>query len=194
MLKIRLVLCILILCILTACGNNTKKQENVNDEDSEEITAVISMDYPWYDTADSLVEKADLVFSGVIEKVEYEKLDLRCEEGPDPETGLVESKKTPCTIYTIKIEKVYKGNYGEERVKISLPGGVADGMEYVLEGAPDMSKNVKYLFLTSTYENSYPSLLNLSQACFNMDEPAVTADGEENNISLSEVLKILEEE
>lgn len=106
---------------------------------------------------------------------------------------MVESEKIPYTIYTIKIEEIYKGDYASESVNIKVPGGESDSTVYVLDGN-ELSENTEYLFLTKTYDNSYPSLLNMTQAYFAMNEPTAIDEGRDNGISLSEVLEVLEKE
>lgn len=49
------------------------------------------------------------------------------------------------------------------------------------------------MFITQTYENAYPSLLNVTQASFDMSKPEVLNSEQGNaRITLSEVLEYLD--
>ena len=67
-----------------------------------------------------------------------------------------------------------------------------DGQVFVVEDASTIEVGETYLFITQTYENTYPSLLNVTQASFDMNKPEVSNNGQENEgITLSEVLEYL---
>ena len=109
------------------------------------------------------------------------------------ETGLVEATEIPYTIFDISIEKVYKGNVESSSISIKRPGGKIDGQFFVVEGASTIEVGETYLFITQTYENAYPSLLNVTQASFDMSKPEVLNSEQGNaRITLSEVLEYLD--
>ena len=72
-------------------------------------------------------------------------------------------------IESNNIVKVYKGNEESKTITIKRPGGQYDGREYNLEDATVISQGETYLFLTKTFANSYPSLLNASQASYDLN-------------------------
>lgn len=170
---------------ITACGN----KDGVNSSNTEivgqatEVT-VIQAEYPEYETNKELIEKADLIFTGVIINASYEYLDVKSEQGKDPMTGLDEASKIPYTIYEIKVTQLYKGNKQDETIYIKCPGGKVGEDVYVSELQNRMEIGIEYLFLAETYDTSYPSLLNDTQALYSMEN----ADSPE----LSEILELLQ--
>lgn len=174
------------LVLMSACNSNLNTAANENE------VAVIQAEYPVYDTAEEIVNASDLVFSGTVTEIDYESLNVKSETGADPETGLVEASEIPYTIFNINIEQVYKGNVESDSLSIKRPGGKMDGQVFAIEDASTIEVGETYLFLTQTYENTYPSLLNVTQASFDMNKPEVLNSGQENEgITLSEVLEYL---
>jgi len=171
--------------ILGACEKNS----NVPDiSEVEKSVMEISLDYPEYNTARELVDSSDLVVSGTVENITYEMLDVRSKESKDSST---ESEYIPYTIYEIKIENVYKGDVKDDIIYIKRPGGKFDHTEYILEGAPLIQEKKTYLFLVKTYEHSYPSLLNVSQASYDMNlTKTVNEEGKQDTITLSQILEL----
>ena len=166
-------------CIISAIAN----QNNV---------IIMQGEYPVYDTAEEIVSASDLVFSGTVTEIKYESLNVKSENGADSKTGLAETSEVPYTIFVINIEQVYKGSVDSDSISIKRPGGKMDGYEYVLEDASAIDIGETYLFITETYENSYPSLLNVTQASFNMSDSETTNISQEyTGITLSEVLEYL---
>ena len=161
-------------------SSNSKSTTNENE------TTIIQAEYPVYDTAEEIVDASDLVFSGTVTEINYESLNVKSETGADSETGLVEATEIPYTIFDISIEKVYKGNVESSLISIKRPGGKIDGASTIEVGET-------YLFITQTYENAYPSLLNVTQASFDMSKPEVLNSEQGNaRITLSEVLEYLD--
>lgn len=179
------VILISILCVLAACGKNATVPEN------EKSVTIIHAEYPSYDTAQELVDEADLVFSGTVESISYEMLDVRSETGKDSVTGSDQSQKIPYTIYQVEVDSVYKGSADETDISIKCPGGEADDNRYVVEGALVLQEGERYLFLTKTFETTYPSLLNVTQSAYNMNETNAL-DAEDGGITLSEILDIFQ--
>lgn len=174
------------LVVMSACSSNSNTAANEN-----EVT-VIQAEYPVYDTAEEIVNASDLVFSGTVTEINYESLNVKSETGADPETGLVEATEIPYTIFDISIEQVYKGHVESNSISIKRPGGKMDGQVFTVEDASTIEVGETYLFITQTYENTYPSLLNVTQASFDMNNPEVVNNGQENEaITLSEVLEYL---
>lgn len=175
-----------ILLLLTACSQNPQPISQ-----SPKNTVTIHADYPQYDTAQDLVNTADLVFSGTVKNLTYEMLDIRSETGADSMTGLNQSQSFPYTLYEIEVTKVYKGTIDGDSITIKCLGGIFDETEYVVSNECNISLGETYLFLTETYEHSYPSLLNVSQALYNMNDAAMINE-EEDTITLTEILDLLE--
>ena len=178
----------------TSGEGQTNGADETNGQDrtkSKEITIQNSADYPFYATAQELVEAADLIFSGSVESVTCEVLDVRTESGTDSLTGSSEAQGILYTLYEINVSEVYKGTFEGDTLTVKCPGGEVDGSLHMSDGTSTISQGGTYLFLTATYENTYPSLLNADQACYDMNVPENV--NEENNgaITLSQILEAL---
>lgn len=173
---------------LAACGSTANTAENAENMG---VATTIHAEYPSYDTASDLVNSADLIFCGVVENISYEELDVQTESGTDATTGLASSHSIPYTIYEIKVDTIYKGTAQEDTISVKVPGGEMDGNQYIIENAPAISLGETYLFLTETYENTYPSLLNVTQAAYDLNAPE-TYEEDTDKITLSQILEILE--
>ena len=158
--------------------------------EKEKSITVLQADYPEYNTAEELVESSDLVFTGTVKNIEYQMIDVSTDEGADEDTGFVDDEKMPYTLYTIDVDKVYKGSIESSTIIVKRAGGSFGSDEYVLENASEIAKGKNYLFVTETYEDTYPSLLNADQSSYDMDAPQTAMDGEEKGIMLSDILKL----
>ena len=183
--RIGIVPVIVLSLALTACGNGGTVSSN-------ETSSTVDAEYPAYDTAQDLIDSANLIFSGTVKNVTYEMLDVRSNAGKDSSTGLDKSEKIAYTIYEISVAKIYKGSSKEETIKIKCPGGEKDGPQNVVEGVEELQQGKEYLFLTQTYENTYPSLLNVTQAAYDMDQQQTMGENGDKAITLSQILEILE--
>lgn len=181
-------------------AGETKGEGQTNEADetskadgmkNEEITIQNSADFPIYATAQELVEAADLIFSGSVESVTCEMLDVKTESGVDSLTGLSEAQGILYTLYEIKVSKVYKGTVEEDTLTIKCPGGEADGSLHISGDVPGISQGGTYLFLAENYESTYPSLLNADQACFDMNEPEDADEENRGTVTLSRILEVL---
>lgn len=184
--KKRIVSALIILsCGVAVCGgyrNTVGKTEGK--------TAVISVDadYPQYNSASELVKQADAVVSGKVTNIQYKMLDVSTQSGKDSETGLDSSTAMPYTLYTISVDKVYKKDktLGDSTITVKCLGGKIDNTVYKLENAKPIKKDKKYMFLLKTYNNSYPSMLNVTQASYDMN--SADAQYDTNGITLSQIL------
>lgn len=164
------VLLLMLILPMSAC----KKESDISKVPNN--TAVIKAYYPSYDSPQEIVDVADLIFSGTVENVSYSALEV---------------SELPYTLYEIKVINLYKGNAKENTITIKCLGGILDDTKYVLEDDPQITEGETYLFLTEIYENSYPTLLNLSQAIHNMKDAEGNA-ADDGEITLSQILEILE--
>ena len=158
--------------------------------EAEKSVTVLQADYPKYNTAEELVESSDLVFTGTVKNIEYQMIDVSTDKEPDEDTGFVDDEKMPYTLYTVDVDKIYKGSIESSTIIIKRAGGSFGSDEYVVENASEIAKGKKYLFVTETYEDTYPSLLNADQSSYDMDTPQTIMDGEEKEITLSDILKL----
>lgn len=179
--------------VLAVVGGCKAKQGN----DSAEKVSVntIHAEYPEYDTAQDIVEASDLVFSGTVRTIDYQMLDVGSGMNQDDPEVYDESELLPYTLYTVDVEKVYKGNLETSEIIIKQLGGRFDNDEYMIENSSEIVEGKKYLFLTETYENTYPSLLNAAQSSYEMDNvQELRAAEEDTKITLPKILSFFEED
>ena len=193
---ILIVLLIVNIFIFTACGKTIEQNEVETIEQNEvgeEIT-IIYADYPMYDSAQSLVAAADLVFVGRVENITYQVLNTKTEDGKDSMTGLAVADSIPYTIYEIEVVSVYKGNIAGTTISLKRPGGILDGNECILENATVITSENTYLFTAATFKNSYPSFLNATQSAYDIayDMKAASFSTDEEIITLSQILELFE--
>lgn len=190
-------------CLASGCAlspksaetTETQKAAATNAEDhAEESKVGISADYPEYENANMLVDSTDLIFSGTVKDISYEKLDVRTEKEEGSET---DGEELPYTIFEISVDQVYKGSIDGDTIRIKRLGEQTDDTEHDLSDAVEISIGNKYLFLTETYEDSYPSLVNTAQSVYNMEDAqgeGAVSDGKssDQDITLSDIMKIID--
>lgn len=186
-------------CLVSGCALSPKSAETTETQkaaaiNAEESTVGISAEYPEHKDANKLVDSANLIFSGTVKDISYEKLDVRTEKEEGSET---DGEELPYTIFEISVDQVYKGSIDGDTIRIKRLGGQTDDTEYDLSDAIEINKGNKYLFLTETYEDSYPSLVNMAQSVYNMEDAhgeGAASDGKspDQDITLSDIMKIID--
>ncbi|MCI8732555.1 MAG: hypothetical protein HFH57_15865 [Lachnospiraceae bacterium] len=186
--KITVVLALL--AFAAACvGIGVKVSRSGGSKDKTNVT-ILQTDYPEYDTASELAEAADLIFQGTVSNVKYQMLDVRTEKEKDQDAGLSETEAIPYTLYTIDVEKVYKGPLKEPTITIKRPGGKFENNEYITENAPEILTGRDYLFIAESYENSYPSLLNPTQSAYDMGASQDAEKKKKTDITAADILAL----
>ena len=180
---------LLIILAIACVGVGWNINHSGNSKNKTNVT-ILQAEYPQYDTAPDLVGASDLVFQGTVRNIKYQMLDVSTEKGRDQDTGLLESEAMPYTLYTIDVEKVYKGTIQTPTVTIKRPGGNFGNNEYIVEDATEISAGRDYLFVAETYENSYPSLLNLTQGSYDMNAPQAANERDGSEITLADILAL----
>lgn len=135
---------------------------------SAQQSAVVSADYPSYDSVKSLGSVADLIVevtlgeprNGVL-LPQYEGDDpalnpaAGAKEQPDPKQGAV-----PITLFDASVIDVFRGDAAPgEMIQVMQPGGVQDGVHYVVEGMTRLKAGSTVLLFLSTYPDSPASIL-----------------------------------
>lgn len=142
-----------------------------------EKTVTISADYPGYDSLEALTDRADLIVQGTVKEMQYKQIDISLGKGSD-------DSPSPYTVYTVAVDEVFKGdgNVGET-VEVKVPGGIFDGVAYVIEGmdSPLLETDQSYVLFLATYENLPASLLNLTQAAYEIEENGELAGAESDS-------------
>ena len=139
------------------------------------------IEYSVYDTEKDLVNAADLIFHGVVTKVEYKMLDAKTGQEPADISYMDELGKIPYayTLYTVKADQVYKGDSANEEITVACPGGVFEDTTYVVrrladteeeeQEIPEIIEGEDYLFLVREDQTFYPELLNPIQGVYGHD-------------------------
>lgn len=140
-----------------------------------------SADYPEYQDANSLVDAADMVFIGTVNRVTEENLSIS--QNSD-ETLLY-------NVVEVTVHEVLKGTYTDEDISIKVLGGVVGDNSLQLEDGIAVNVEGEYLFTVATFANSYPSLLNMTQSVYDTSEPATTYSSHEG-ITLAQILLLFE--
>ena len=150
---------------------------------------ITTSDWPLYSSAKVLINNADLVFIGKITGIDFDVLDSS--------NALPVSETTPhyarqlYTIYTVEISQTYKGD-ATDITKIRVMGGLVDcDIDTQLEvmengnafgkenGIPILDNYYKvqckignsYLFTLRQFETGYPTIMNVDQSVFDLNDP-----------------------
>lgn len=152
------------------------------DKFSQEATFVKNyLEYPVYDTAESLVKSSDLIFSGTVTNVECRMMDAKTGQEPaDLSDWELANIPYAYTLYTVKADQVYKGGNADGEITIAYPGGTFGDTTYIVkqladtkeeeQEMSDVSVGNEYLFLAKTSRGFYPELLNPGQAVYSRDD------------------------
>lgn len=180
---------IFLFAIMAGCAASQPKSEQTEKE-----SVLITADYPHYSSIEDLREKADLVVSGTVLTSHVEALNIKSilndqDKNADP-GGDLSSFEMVYTIYTLKIDKHYKGDaVPDDTIEIKILGGTLDNIVYKFEEAAKLEKNSKYILFLATYANSPASLLNPIQAIY---EGKPGADGNYGQVNPKNDLKLSE--
>lgn len=176
--------------LMAGVGAGYQMTHPANEENPTTSIVVMQAEYPEYDTARDLVGASNLVFHGVVRNIDYRMLDVSTSEGAEEDTGFSDAEAIPYTLYTVEVDKIYKGTIENDTITIKRPGGRLGEEEYIVEDATEISAGRDYLFVTEAYEDTYPSLLNVTQSAYDMDAPQTMSEGGKSEITLSEILAL----
>jgi hypothetical protein len=143
---------------------------------AEAKTVNYQMDYPSYDSSDSLYQKADLVVEAkVSDTTRVEQLKASASDN-DPKTNpnAGANGKAPeplvVTIYQATVVKTFKGTKAAgDTVEVKQLGGVLKGVTYREVDAPTLKPGETYLLFLATYPDAPASLLNPRQGQYPLE-------------------------
>ncbi|SEG96677.1 hypothetical protein SAMN05444920_11039 [Nonomuraea solani] len=167
---------------------------------SHEEPILYRADYPQYESADALYDKANLVVEARI--VGEPRYLQEKEAAPDPaETdpqlnpqagapaavaAQPEAPPMVITVYTAQIVKVFKGEAKEgQSIEVKELGGTFDGVTYQEEHTTALNQDSGYVLFLETYPDSPAALLNPVQAKYPLDAAGNPASLPENSIKLA---------
>jgi hypothetical protein len=181
---ISMMACSVVLLSAVACSSVEKADQASLDEP---VTIVASQDFPSYSSIDSLSQKADTIIEGTVENTRVEEIndmvksdskDERFNPGGDPS-----AISKIYTIYTVKINDTYKGNYNPgDTIEVKQLGGQIGDTSLVAEDKVDIASERDYIFFLATYVNTPASLLNPIQGLYAY-EPVSEKSSENAKIS-----------
>lgn len=193
------IICTLVICILaisfTGCQQTNTNKFPETGVPLEVISVPegpytrITADWSIYNDADNLIAASDMVFIGEITDIEFEVLDAS--------NALPASEATPdyartlYTLFNVNILETYKGDTTNVK-QVRMMGGMVnyrvdeqlnimdEGRAFKRElGIPvweafyktQYQTNKCYLFVVRQYETGCPTIINLEQAIYGLDEP-----------------------
>ncbi len=176
------------LCVLVGIGwmlgregfSNLSQSGQEDPSKTPDKTVSLMRDYPYYSTAEELVEAADIIMTAKLVKVEYRNLGT-------------EKDPLPYTIYTMEAEQLYKGNVAEKQVlEVRKHGGILGDTEYVVADGSrfEMEIGKQYLCFLSTYEHALPDFVNPSQGIYEYHEDITEyTDGSQIRFTIKKLTK-----
>ena len=179
----------------TSAGNNTGNVGYAGNSNSEKINVNQCVDYPGYKDADELVGSTSVIFSGTVYEKRCELLDDRT----DKSVSIPEEEKHLYTIYSVYIDKVYKGDIEKDMVYVSVTGGELEKDNRIYSGETvNLDIDNRYLFFASDYSDygeEYLKMVNVHQSAYSMDDESnkkrITAVGNNSGITLSEIFEVI---
>ncbi|MFI6631009.1 hypothetical protein ACIBI7_19230 [Nonomuraea fuscirosea] len=157
-------------------------------------------DYPQYESADALFDKASLVVEArIVGAPRY----LQEVTAPDPTTtdpqlnpeagapaeaaaGQPEPPPTVITVSTAQVLKVFKGEAEVgQTIEVKELGGVFDGVTYEEEHTSGLKQDSGYVLFLETFPDSPAALLNPVQAKYPLDSSNNPAPLPENTIKVT---------
>lgn len=192
----RILSCLMMIFAMIGCSHADDSSLNYPESGISKYSEIPSgpyakrtADWPIYQDAHELVDHADMVLIGRVKSIEFQVLDLTnalpiSEETPDHAKELY-------TIYHMDVLTTYQGNVTNEisvRVMGGMVGYETDQQLAMMEdhhafnrerGIPiwDQYSKVQcevgktYLFVLSQFETGLPTIVNLEQSVYDLEEP-----------------------
>lgn len=200
--------------LLTACSDTAPQDNNItsaseqnenpvsaqeSNNSSEEIHYnLISADWPVYKDVKELTNAGNVIVLGKITDISFEILDRTTAEPPTSD-----SETENCylnTIYSVEVITSYKGN-SAETIKVRMLGGLegvyvkeqiavlgdkANKEIPIMDGSPNLEIGQTYLFVLYQYSDTMPTLVNVQQGVYGIDDPLTKDD--HSYVSLKEII------
>lgn len=168
---------------------------------AEESVIIYEAEYPVYQSADALFERATLVVEGrvtgeprVVKQQEELPIDpqetdpmLNPNAGAPPQAAVAEAEEpTVITVHSVEVLKVFKGEAKPGQiVGVKELGGQIDGVTYKMEDLVPLQTEQSYMLFLETYPDSPAALLNPEQAKYPLDASGAPQPLAENPVKLS---------
>lgn len=200
--------------LLTACSDTAPQDNNItsaseqnenpvsaqeSNNSSEEIHYnLISADWPVYKDVKELTNAGNIIVLGKITDISFEILDRTTAKPPTSD-----SETENCylnTIYNVEVITAYKGN-SAGTIKVRMLGGLegvyvkeqiavlgdkANKGIPIMDGSPNLEIGQTYLFVLYQYSDTMPTLVNVQQGVYGIDDPLAKDD--HSYVSLKEII------
>lgn len=200
--------------LLTACSDTAPQDNNItsaseqnenpvsaqeSNNSSEEIHYnLISADWPVYKDVKELTNAGNIIVLGKITDISFEILDRTTAKPPTSD-----SETENCylnTIYSVEVITAYKGN-SAGTIKVRMLGGLegvyvkeqiavlgdkANKGIPIMDGSPNLEIGQTYLFVLYQYSDTMPTLVNVQQGVYGIDDPLAKDD--HSYVSLKEII------
>ncbi|WP_157244529.1 hypothetical protein [Nonomuraea typhae] len=158
---------------------------------------VYSADYPAYESADKLYERASLVVEGTVTGAPARVQELRADKGGgsdpklNPQAGLESAQQQPgspvvISVYQVRVTKVFKGGAQPgQAVDVQQLGGTLRGVTYEESGAQVLRPGSGYVLFLETYPDAPAALLNPQQGQYPLDTAGNPVKLAQNPVTLT---------
>lgn len=152
------------------------------------------MDYPAYDTSDSLYQKADLVVEASVGTATRVQQLLPAAPPNDPKAnpnagtgnGVSAADGVVVTVFQATVTKVLKGTAKPgQAVEVKQLGGVFKGKTYQEVGATHLKSGTNYLLFLALFPDAPASLLNPTQGQYPLDSSGRPSSLPDNKITIA---------
>ncbi|GIF46508.1 hypothetical protein DFJ67_8363 [Asanoa ferruginea] len=136
-------------------------------------------DYPSYQSLAELTEKATLIIEATVSGPRVDKLYASRDDGTEPndDTGIV------ITVWSASVKAVHKGSSKPgDVVAVKQTGGQLDGVVYEEAGGVPLREGTTYLLFLETYPDAAASLLNPTQAQYEVAQDGTYRPVSEDNL------------
>lgn len=213
--KSKLLIMVLATVLLLAACSNTAPQDNnitaTNEQNENPVSAqesnnsseeihynLISADWPVYKDVKELTNAGNVIVLGKITNISFEILDRTTAKPPTSD-----SETENCylnTIYSVEVITAYKG-ISTETIKVRMLGGLegvyvkeqiavlgdkANKGIPIMDGSPNLEIGQTYLFVLYQYSDAMPTLVNVQQGVYGIDDPLAKDDY--SYVSLKEII------
>ena len=201
--------------LLSACSTTAPQDNNIaatNEQNENPVSIdqesnssgeeihynLMSADWPVYNDVKELTNAGNVIVLGKITDISFEILDRMTAKPP---TSASETENCYLNIiYTVEVITTYKG-ISTKTIKVRMLGGLegvyvkeqiavlgdmaSEGIS-IMDGSPNLEIGQTYLFVLYQYGDSMPTLVNVKQGVYGIDDPL--AKDEYSYVSLKEII------
>ncbi|MGI5486254.1 hypothetical protein [Microtetraspora malaysiensis] len=159
-------------------------------------TITYHADYPAYDSANNLFQKADVVIEATMSAAPARVQELKPDTTSDdpklnpaagaPAEQAAAADPVVISVYRAEVKKVYKGAVQPgQTIEIQQLGGQLDGITYQEAEAYPLKQETGYVLFLQTYPDAPAALLNPVQGQYPLDAAGKPSKLPENLVALT---------